>query len=80
MKEFVPELNYTPSPDYMNIFGNVSEQVAIVKIFEKIQRQREILFEALSIKSRDMVYVRRHILFHFYPLEVPQLKYNNNDS
>ena len=50
MKEFVPELNYKPSPNYMNIFGNVSEQLSIVKIFEKIKRQREILFEALSIK------------------------------
>ena len=49
MKKFVPELNHSPSPDYSAVFGNVSDQLSIVKIFAKIKKQREILFEALSI-------------------------------
>ena len=51
LKNFVPELNTTPSPDYNDVFGNVHDQLRIVKIFKKIRTQREILFEALSISS-----------------------------
>ena len=51
LKEFIPELNITPSPDFKDIFGNVQDQLTIVKVFMKIKRQREILFEALSINT-----------------------------
>ena len=51
LKKFIPELNNTPSPDFEDIFGNVQDQLSIVKVFMKIKRQREILFEALSINT-----------------------------
>ena len=49
LKKFIPELNTSPSPDYKDIFSNIQDQLKIVKVFLKIKRQREILFEALSI-------------------------------
>ena len=49
LKKFIPELNNDPRPNYMDIFSSVTDQLKIVKIFGKIKRQREILFEALSI-------------------------------
>jgi hypothetical protein len=47
--KFVPELA-NRNIKYSHIFGPVNDQLAIVKIFSKITKQREILLEALSIK------------------------------
>ena len=50
IKEFVPELRNT-KVKYSDIFGkNVEAQLAAVKLFDLIDKQREIVMDALDFK------------------------------
>ena len=48
MKGFIPELEVT-NVKFEDVFGSTRDQLAAVKIFTQITRQRTILFDALSI-------------------------------
>ena len=48
MRSFLPELQDTVVK-FDDVFGNTTDQLAAVKLFAKITRQRTILFDALSI-------------------------------
>ena len=48
MRNFLPELQDTVVK-FDDVFGNTTDQLAAVKLFAKITRQRTILFDALSI-------------------------------
>ena len=48
MRRFLPELTST-TVKYTDIFGNVDKQLAAVKLFSKISKQREIIDENHSL-------------------------------
>ena len=48
MRRFLPELTST-TVKYTDIFGNVDKQLAAVKLFAKISKQREIIDDNYSL-------------------------------
>ena len=48
LKQFLPSLENT-AIKYEDLFGDVDKQYAFIKLFSKVNEQREILLEALGV-------------------------------